>query len=134
MLTISGGMAVAAAATIMIVGVLRSGAREHRQAVVEPSREVAITATIAPRIVSPVDAVGRVDSLRWTGVPEADLYRVQIWDTDGTVVWTIDTRSTAVEVPAVIHSRISYFWNVKARTGWDRWVSSDFVGFSVRSR
>lgn len=134
-LTVSGGLAAAAAAAIVLLGPVRSGvSTDPTRTSVESHREVAITATTAPGIVSPIDIADLSDSLRWTSVPQADLYRVRIWNSEGTVVWTTDTRGTTVALPQVLQSGIPYLWEVSARTGWDRWVSSDFVEFTMRAR
>jgi hypothetical protein len=134
-LTVSGGLAAAAAAAIVLLGPVRSRvSTDQTRANAGPHRELAITAATAPRIVSPIDIADLADSLRWTSVPRADLYRVRIWNNEGTVVWTTDTRGTSVALPQVVHPGTSYMWEVRARTGWDRWVSSDFVEFTIRAR
>lgn len=130
-LAITGGLAAAAAAAIVLLDPVRSGLQGDRVES-EAHREAAITATTAPRIVSPADITGRVDSLRWTSVAQADLYRVRVWDLEGSVVWTVETPGTGVAMPQVIQVGRSYLWEVSARTGWDRWVSSDFVEFTLR--
>ena len=134
-LTVTAGLAAAAVATIMLLSPERSKTNTDQtrsESIVH--REPAITATAAPRVVSPVDVAEVGSSLRWTSVPQADLYRVRIWNREGTVVWSIDTRDTTVALPSVISPGTSYMWEVNARTGWDRWVSSDFVEFSMRPR
>ena len=134
-LTVTAGLAAAAVATIMLLSPERSKTstdQTRSESIVH--REPAITATAAPRVVSPVDVAEVGSSLRWTSVPQADLYRVRIWNREGTVVWSIDTRDTTVALPSVISPGTSYMWEVNARTGWDRWVSSDFVEFSMRPR
>jgi hypothetical protein len=86
-----------------------------------------------PRIVAPSASLDPGDSLRWTGVAEADLYRVRVWDGEGTVVWTTDTRDTTAALPAQLRPGVQYMWDVSARTGWDRWVSSDIVELTLRT-
>jgi len=134
-LAVSGGLAAAAVAAIVLLGPKRSGVSTDQTRTDSVShREAAITATTAPRVVSPIDVADVADSLRWTSVPQADLYRVRIWNGEGTVVWSTETRDTMVALPQVVHSGTSYMWEVSARTGWDRWVSSDFVEFTLRAR
>jgi hypothetical protein len=134
-LTVTGGLAAAAVATIMLLGPERSRINtDQTRSDSMVHREPAITATAGPRVVSPVDVADVGSSLRWTSVPDADLYRVRIWNREGTVVWSSDTRDTTVALPPVISPGTSYMWEVNARTGWDRWVSSDFVEFSMRAR
>jgi len=130
--------AVLAAAAVIAVLIAGPGTIRARDSVssntVPVSREGVAAAAAAPRILSPVTVAGAGDSLRWTSVPEADLYRIRIWNSDGTVVWAGDTRDTTLPIPArVMSSGGSYLWEIKARTGWDRWVTSDFLEFTVRS-
>lgn len=129
-LTVSGGVLAAAAAAIVLLGPLRSSIELDKG----PYREPAITATIAPRIVSHSELTNLAESLRWTSVSQADLYRVRIWNSEGTVVWSMDTRDTTVTLPQIIQSGVSYMWEVSARTGWDRWVSSDFVPLTISAQ
>jgi hypothetical protein len=128
--TVTGTLLAAAAAAIVMLGPLRSSISLDKT----PYRETAITVTSAPRIVSPTELTSIADSLRWTSVSQADLYRVRIWNTEGTVVWSTDTRDTTVTLPHVIQPGASYMWEVSARTGWDRWVSSDFVELNIAVR
>ena len=116
----------------MIIGPARERLDRDRQAqAIEQHREPETGAPI-PRIVSPA-AAAPGDSLRWTDVPQAEGYRVRIWDEDGRVVWTSETRSTAVILPAQLHPGLQYMWDVSARTGWDRWVSSDLAELTLRT-
>ncbi len=96
-------------------------------------REGAITTTAPPRIISPSAVASTNDALRWTSVSGADIYRVQVWNTDGRVVFSTDTRDTTVALPTELAKPgATYLWEVKARTGWDRWVSSEFLQFTIR--
>jgi len=133
-LTVSGLAAAAAAAIVLLVPLRPGVGTDQIGANAGAHRESAITATPAPGIVSPRDIAEVSDSLRWTSIPQADLYRVRIWNREGTVVWTTDTRGTTVALPQVLHAGIPYHWEVSARTGWDRWVASDFVEFTLRAR
>lgn len=130
--------AVIAAAAVIAVLIAGPGTFRARNSVasntVPVSREGVAAAPAAPRILSPVTIAAAGDSLRWTSVPQADLYRIRIWNSDGTVVWAGDTRDTALPMPTqIMSSGGSYLWEIKARTGWDRWVTSDFLEFTVRS-
>ena len=117
----AAGIAAAAVFTIAIVTTDRRLGLDESSS--EPHREGAITATAPPQILS-----SSRDALRWSSVREADLYQVQVWNREGTVVWSAETRDTSVTVPdSVLAPGASYLWEVKARTGWDRWVSSDFA-------
>ena len=122
-----GGLAAAAAAAIVLVGPIRS--RETAT-----HRESAITTTEAPRALAPIEAASPGDSLRWTTLPQADLYRVRIWNAEGVVVWSAETRDTVAVLPPMLTPATQYLWEVRARTGWDRWVGTDLIPFSLRPR
>jgi hypothetical protein len=127
-------LAAAAVVTIVVVRPDKLDTPVNGSAVSsETRREGTVTTTAPPRILSPA-AIGPDDSLRWTSVTGADLYRVQVWDREGNVVLATDTRDTALAIPRALSSKGgSYLWEVKARTGWDRWVSSDFLELTVRA-
>ena len=128
------GLAAAAVAAIVLLGPAQERSnRDGDAATTEQHREPQTDATL-PRVVSPTATAVPGDSLRWTAVPEADLYRVRIWDAEGTVVWTVETKSMTVELPAQLESGVQYMWDVSARTGWDRWVSSDLAALTIRGR
>jgi hypothetical protein len=52
----------------------------------------------------------------------------------GEVAWSGETRDTVLALPAALaRSGQEYLlWDVKARTGWDRWVMSDLVEITLR--
>jgi hypothetical protein len=126
--------AFAAAAVAMLVISLPSKKSESSTPASESiHREGAITTTAPPRIISPSAVASVNDALRWTSVSGADIYRVQVWNTDGRVVFSTDTRDTSVALPTELNKAgATYLWEVKARTGWDRWVSSEFLQFTIR--
>jgi hypothetical protein len=127
----TAGLAAAAAAVVLIepTGTLRGRFTSRGD---EVHREAAITTTESPRIISP-SGTSTVSTLRWTGVPEADMYRVRIWNQNGDVVWSGETRDTVIAIPSAVERGVSYLWEVNARTGWDRWTSSEFVEFTIGS-
>jgi hypothetical protein len=108
------------------VGVFDDAGRVHR--------ESAITMTVAPRIVGPAGIAGPVDSLRWTRVPHADRYQVRVFDRDGTLVWNPSTGDTVLAIPAhlIRTSPTTYLWTVEARTGWERWVASEWADLTIQ--
>jgi hypothetical protein len=91
-------------------------------------RESAITTTVAPRVLGPAGPAAAADSLVWTSVPHADRYRVRIFERDGTLRWDEQTSDTTLAMPAhlIDAGPNAYLWQVQARTGWDRWVASDW--------
>jgi hypothetical protein len=77
--------------------------------------------------------VAAADTFRWSNVPHADRYRLTLYDRNATVVWEAEGSDTAMVTPPSItlDGRAVYLWRVQARTGWDRWVASDLIEFSV---
>jgi len=131
-LAMSAGLAAAALAGVLLwPQISHKSDANHGDTVI--LRERAITTTAAPRILGPVGPATPADSLRWTSVPRADLYRVTIWNREGTVVWEGRTRDTVLGLPdSIRHMRETpLLWDVKARTSWDRWVASDLAEFTV---
>ena len=133
-LRFTGALALAAAAAIVLLGPVRSRFETMQRGDTALTRETSTLTSAAPQPVAPTDALSRDDSLRWTAVPQADLYRIRVWNTEGTVVWTADTRDTKAAIPDSIRTGVQYLWEVKARTGWDRWVSSELFPLTIRSR
>ncbi len=87
--------------------------------------------TPVPR--SPVGAVASVRDLRWSPVAGADRYRITLFDATGNVVYATETSDTIVAFPdsiAFVPSAV-YLWKVDARTGFDRWATSELVEFRV---
>jgi len=131
---VAGVLAAAAVAAIVIAGPAmmrnRAAPSESDTAI---HREGTITTTAPPKIVSPATVARAGEPLRWTSVTGADVYKVQVWNTDGTVVLSTETSDTTLALPANLSQPGStYLWEVKARTGWDRWVSSEFLQFTIR--
>jgi hypothetical protein len=96
-------------------------------------RAPAITAADQPAAIAPVGVADRPDSLRWSAVSGADLYRVTLFRADGRVLYEAQLRDTAAALADSVGliAGSSYLWTVEARTGWDRWTSSRLFRFSV---
>lgn len=122
--------AVAAAAVILVVAWPRDVG--DRAAV---HREAPVAATILPRGLAPTGQVDIPLRLTWSSVPNANNYRVRIFDEQGSVVFQRETADTVAGVPDAIRLRAGrrYFWNVEARAGFDRTVASELIEFSLRS-
>jgi hypothetical protein len=118
-----GGLAAAAVAAIVLLQPAASRVAAYR--------ESGITTTEPPGILSPRNGTRATDSIRWTAVPNADIYQVRIWSTEGSIVWSTETKNVAVAMPATLSPGVQYLWEVKARTGWDRWVESELVPFFI---
>jgi anti-sigma factor RsiW len=120
----------AAAAAVLAVGLV---SRADRKVGAPVHREPAVTATMAPATIAPRGELASVDTIRWSRVPSADRYRVAIYESEGTPVWEATVNDTAAALPDTVHLRPgrSYYWSVRARTGWDRWTESVLTRFQV---
>jgi hypothetical protein len=126
------GVAAAAAAGVMLVlWTQPAGGPEGSSGYREP----VVTTAVAPAIVAPRGAATAAHRLVWTAVPRADRYRLTLFDETGSVVWETQTTDTAALLPDSVRLRTgtSYLWKVEAQTGWNRWVASDLVEFSLGS-
>jgi Putative zinc-finger len=123
------GIAAAAAALLLFLWL-----RPAAPPVGSPEyREPAVTTTISPAVVGPRGVVTVAHEFVWTAVPHADRYRLVLFDDTGRVVWETQTSDTSVLLPDSIelHEAATYLWKVQAQTGWNRWVDSDLVEFSL---
>lgn len=119
--------AALAAAALLIVVRPREG--DFRQ----PHRAPTITASPAPVLMSPLGAVANAQFLRWAGVAGADRYRVILFDATGGALYETQLSDTVAVLPdsIVLTPGLSYLWKVEARTGFDRWSTSELVQFSI---
>ena len=88
---------------------------------------------LAPVAAAPNGDVPILTDLTWTRVPGADAYQPTVFDSAGTVLWTVVVSDTTVAVPASLREATArnYYWTVRARTGWDRWVTSSLTRFRI---
>ena len=125
-------LAAAAAAAVLLVTAI---GREHApMGTREPvMREPVISTTEAPVALAPRGVVSRPVRLVWTQVAFADQYRVTLFDDAGRAIFETQTRDTSTVVPDSIHldTRQAYFWRMEAQTGWNRWVASELIEFSI---
>lgn len=126
------GGAVAAAAAAILLLVARPQAPPPAS---DTAHRAATTATeMGPRLLSPSGAGSQSGTWRWQPVSGADRYELTVFDVEGRVVW--DTSTTRAGVEAVRSRSIepgrTYFWRVRARVDWDRWISSDLQEFMLR--
>ena len=98
-------------------------------------RDPAVTVTVAPVAIEPFGQVADVESITWSSVPESARYRVQLFDAKGSVVWEGEANDTSILLPNTVRlvSGEKYFWSVRAKTGWDRWVESALTEFTIWS-
>lgn len=87
--------------------------------------------TPVPR--SPIGAVADVHELRWSPVARADRYRVTLFDATGRVLYATETSDTVVALPdsVALIPGDTYLWKADARTGFDRWVTSELAEFAI---
>jgi hypothetical protein len=120
----------AAAAIILTLALprerqLRAPGVQHRELVLTPGN--------APMIGSPMGTVAEVESLQWSAVPHAELYRVTLFDDDGDVLFEKEVAEPHLALPETVKllPENQYLWQVQARIGFGRWISSDLVEFRV---
>lgn len=123
-----GGVAAAIAAVLAGIVLLPPELRERAQ-----HRDAVPAATMPPAVETPRGEVGTVDEFSWTAVSGADLYRVTLYDMAGNVISTIGTRETHAALPDSVRLEPGelYLWQVSARVGWDRWLNSELVRFTI---
>jgi hypothetical protein len=120
-------LAAAAALALVVWGVV-----PHRSSVA-PTRDLPITAALAPTPLQPLGTVVSVEALRWNAVPGAERYRLTLFSTDGQPLWQVTVPDTVVALPRTVglRDRITYYWQVKAETDYGRWVESELVAFTL---
>jgi hypothetical protein len=86
-----------------------------------------------PRLIAPRGAVDHSTSFVWSSMPGADRYRIVVYDPDGSSRYRQETGDTVLTVPdtVLIPRADPYYWKVEARTGWDRWLSSERADFTI---
>lgn len=124
---------VAAAATLLLLvrpaGLFRSPPDGGHRAPV-------LTNGSAPAGMVPTGVVASVTQLLWRSVAGADRYRVTLFDAGGRVLYEVEPRDTVVSLPDSLRLAPGqrYLWRVEAQVGFDRWVASDLIEFSVGGR
>ena len=121
----------AAAAAVLLVAVLVRPTANPPSPPTHRASDVELTAIPIP--ISPLGAVGRPSSLRWGAVTRTDRYRVTLYRADGSTLYQLELPDTAAPLPDSIPLPAGhrYLWKVEARTGWDRWTTSELVSFTV---
>ena len=126
---LAASAAVAAALLILLISPepFRNPPPEsHRSPAVAPS-------DVLPTALAPVGNVAQVKELRWARVPSADRYRVTLFHPSGHVLYEATPADSIIVLPdsVVVASGIRYLWKVEARVDFNRWVSSNLVGFTL---
>jgi hypothetical protein len=119
---------LAAAAVVLILLFPRV-----RQPAAVVDREPGVGTALAPVAATPSGDVAALTELTWTRVPGADAYQPTVFDSAGKVLWTVVVSDTSVAVPSSLREATArnYYWTVRARTGWDRWVASSLTRFRI---
>ena len=130
--TLVGSVSAAglAAAAVLAFAI---GPNRPRSEDAAPMRDETGALVVAPVALSPVDVVSGAPVFRWSSVPGAGRYRVQVFSADGVVVWETQTSDTAAvpPSPSTLQRATPYLWKVEARTDFDRWVGSALTEFRL---
>lgn len=125
-------LAIPAAAAALLLVVL-DPLGESSPAPGDSHRASSIETGPFPDAILPVGDVMAVSELRWSAVIGADRYRVTLFAPDGEVVYEVEAAEAVASLPdsiTLVPGR-TYLWKVEARVGFDRWVSSPLVPFSL---
>ncbi len=125
------GIALGAAAAAVVVFLIQPGPvpspqpSQHR----DPSQG-AVTVIVAR---TPVGPVSQPVTLAWSSLDQVKRYRVLVFDAEGTILYRAEATDSVLALPdsLPLSPGQAYFWKVEADTGWDRWLSSKLVEFSV---
>lgn len=121
----------AAAAAVLLVAVLARPPANSPSSPAHRASDLALAATPVP--ISPLGAVGPPSSLHWGAVTRANRYRVTLYRPDGSTLYQLELADTAAPLPdsVPLPAGHRYLWKVEARTGWERWTTSELVSFTV---
>ena len=125
--------AAALAAAAVVAGLLLVRPSKLNEESAPVHRDEATGVEVAPSLRAPGGVVAAVETFQWSQVPAADLYRITAYDAEGTVVWEAETRDTSITPPdrTQFEPDARYIWQVAARVGFDRWVTSELVEFTI---
>ena len=121
----------AAAAVLLVVLTGTVGREQLGQETRDPEASPGLT--LAPTPLAPLGRVSRVDGLQWSSVPGVARYRVTLFTSEGQAAWQATTPDTFVPLPDSVHLSLAipHYWQVKAETGFGRWVESELVAFTI---
>ncbi len=127
------GTAAALAAAAVLAGLLLVRPSKLDEESAPAHREEATGVEVAPSLRAPAGVVAAVEKFQWSQVPAADLYRITVYEAEGAVVWEVETRDTLITPPdgTEFEPDARYIWKVAVRVGWDRWISSELVEFTI---
>lgn len=126
-------LGLAAAAALVLLLVPRRGDDGSKPGLRDSTRDTMLMTAGAPVPIAPRASVARANLFVWSSVPRVELYRLQLYDEEGGVLWTLETADTLVTPPGSVKlvPRGTYFWKVEAQTEWLRWAASDLVEFRI---
>jgi len=122
------GVAAAIAAVLVGVAVVQPDGGET-----VPHRDLETVEATVPGAEIPIGEVRSVAEFRWAPAVSADLYRISLYNATGDLLWQADTRETHVTLAdtVLLVPGALYLRQVDARVGWDRWVNSELVRFTI---
>lgn len=84
-------------------------------------------------LVRPIGTVAAARLFDWKRVVGSDQYRVTLFDERGTVLYEVQAADSTLILPdsVLLEPGRPYLWRVQARTGWDRWIASDLMAFTI---
>jgi hypothetical protein len=126
-----GAVAAAIAAVVAGVVFLRPTDLEIGEA---PTHREALPGAISlPQPIAPLGELEAVEAFAWSPVSGADRYRLTVFDDEGTVIWETETEEPRLAPPTSVlfETGAQFFWKVVARVGFDRWVDSELVTFTI---
>ena len=128
-----GRTAAALAAAAVLAGLLLVRPSKLDEEAAPVHRDEATGVEVAPSLRAPGGVVAAVEMFQWSQVPAAGLYRITVYDAEGVVVWEVETRDTSITPPDTteFEPAARYIWTVAARVGFDRWLSSELVDFTI---
>jgi hypothetical protein len=119
----------AAAVIVMVIGI-GYWMQLREPAIDAPLDGPAVYRSARLDVIAPIgDLAQAPNELRWTAVPDASRYRVQIAEVDGTLLWSAGTTQSNVALPPAVIAQFapgkSLLWEVKAFRGEEMLASSE---------
>jgi hypothetical protein len=136
---VAGGLAVAAAAVLLVLNVPgREGTPPEL-----PADATAGPSSFRSDAIAVKGPAGDVDAtpkeLRWEAAPGAASYSVQVMEVDRTPVWSGESRDAKIALPAVVRARVvpgkPFLWQVVAKDAGGQAVgASEIHRFRLRTK
>lgn len=119
-----------AAATLAGLLLLRPGGLDMSE---DPAHRAADVDTQTVTPLTPDGPVPGVEGFHWSVLPGVERYRVTLFDEGGNVLFEEVVTDSVLLVPPNVRldQGTAYLWKVEAEVGFDRWLSSDLITFSI---